>query len=104
MVMRADVLAAAIDHARAQDAQAPLIYLSPRGEPLTQAHLNATIGGPAIPGTWTYEPPLGTVLNAGYDQMLSVTFTPNDTDQYASATATTSSCRPSADRAASLLR
>jgi hypothetical protein len=59
------------------------------GEPLTQSHLNATIGGPAIAGSWTYEPPLGTVLNAGYDQTLSVTFTPDDTSQYASATATT---------------
>ena len=37
MVMRADVLAAAIDHARIDEADAPLIYLSPRGEPLTQA-------------------------------------------------------------------
>ena len=31
MVMRADVLAAAIDHARSDAAEAPLLYLSPRG-------------------------------------------------------------------------
>jgi len=37
MVMRADVLAAAIDQARTAEPDAPLIYLSPRGEPLTQA-------------------------------------------------------------------
>jgi tRNA (guanine37-N1)-methyltransferase len=38
MVLRADVVAAAIDAARAQaPAGAPAIYLSPRGEPLTQA-------------------------------------------------------------------
>src|SRR5437868_3582589 len=38
MVMRADVAAAAIDTARAKDAAArPLVYLSPRGKPLTQA-------------------------------------------------------------------
>lgn len=37
MVMRADVLAAAIDHARSQDGDLPLIYPSPRGERLTQA-------------------------------------------------------------------
>jgi len=36
MVMRADVLAAAIDHARKGEPDAPLIYLSPRGKPLTQ--------------------------------------------------------------------
>jgi tRNA (guanine37-N1)-methyltransferase len=37
MVMRPDVIAAAVDHARAGENEAPLIYLSPRGEPLTQA-------------------------------------------------------------------
>ena len=38
MVMRADIAAAAIDAARARmPAEAPAIYLSPRGTPLTQA-------------------------------------------------------------------
>jgi tRNA (guanine37-N1)-methyltransferase len=37
MVLRADVVAAAIDAARVQAPGAPAIYLSPRGEPLTQA-------------------------------------------------------------------
>ena len=37
MVLRADVVAAALDAARATAAEAPAIYLSPRGEPLTQA-------------------------------------------------------------------
>jgi tRNA (guanine37-N1)-methyltransferase len=37
MVLRADVAAAALDAARAQAPEAPAIYLSPRGEPLTQA-------------------------------------------------------------------
>ncbi|SMX39250.1 tRNA (guanosine(37)-N1)-methyltransferase TrmD [Maliponia aquimaris] len=37
MVLRADVMGAAIDHARRlQHTAAPLIYLSPRGRPLTQ--------------------------------------------------------------------
>lgn len=37
MVLRADVMAAAIDHTRQRIPQAaPLIYLSPRGKPLTQ--------------------------------------------------------------------
>ena len=37
MVLRADVVAAALDTARAKAPEAPVIYLSPRGEPLTQA-------------------------------------------------------------------
>ena len=46
MVMRADVLAAAIDHARADMPNAPLIYLSPRGKPLTQARVRSLAAGP----------------------------------------------------------
>ncbi|MDP1907730.1 MAG: tRNA (guanosine(37)-N1)-methyltransferase TrmD, partial [Hyphomicrobium sp.] len=46
MVMRADVLAAAIDSAQAEDADAPLIYLSPRGAPLTQALAAELAAGP----------------------------------------------------------
>jgi len=50
MVMRPDVLARAIDAARAQaDAagagSAPLIYLSPRGRPLDQARVHALAAG-----------------------------------------------------------
>jgi len=37
MVLRADVVAAALGAARAKAPEAPAIYLSPRGEPLTQA-------------------------------------------------------------------
>ncbi|MGL4396543.1 MAG: tRNA (guanosine(37)-N1)-methyltransferase TrmD [Hyphomicrobium sp.] len=37
MVMRADVLGPAIDHARERNPAAPVLYLSPRGRPLTQA-------------------------------------------------------------------
>ena len=47
MVLRADVAAASIDAARAADApQRPLIYLSPRGAPLTQARVHALAEGP----------------------------------------------------------
>ncbi len=46
MVMRADVLAAAIDHAREEMADMPLIYLSPRGRPLTQARVRELAAGP----------------------------------------------------------
>lgn len=48
MVMRADVLAAAIDHARAGNADAPLIYLSPRGEPLRQPLVRELAAGPGV--------------------------------------------------------
>jgi len=46
MVMRADVLAAAIDSAQADEADTPLIYLSPRGAPLTQALAAELAAGP----------------------------------------------------------
>ena len=45
MVMRADVAAAAIDAARPPDDGRPLIYLSPRGAPLTQARVRALAAG-----------------------------------------------------------
>ena len=46
MVMRADVAAAAIDAARAAHPDAPAIYLSPRGAPLTQARVTRLAAGP----------------------------------------------------------
>src|SRR5215467_10799928 len=49
MVMRADVAAAAIDAAQAADeAPRPLIYLSPRGAPLTQNRVRAFTQGPGV--------------------------------------------------------
>jgi tRNA (guanine37-N1)-methyltransferase len=46
MVLRADVLAAAIDHARASEPDAPLIYLSPRGETFDQTLARDLAAGP----------------------------------------------------------
>ena len=48
MVMRADVAAAGIDAVRAQEKEnhRPLIYLSPRGAPLTQARVRRLVQGP----------------------------------------------------------
>ena len=46
MVMRADVACAAIDAARASDADVPAIYLSPRGFPLTQSRVRNLANGP----------------------------------------------------------
>ena len=48
MVMRADVLGAALDAAVAKSPGAPLIYLSPRGRPLTQARVRELSRGPGV--------------------------------------------------------
>ncbi len=49
MVMRADVIAAAVDAARATDgSDLPLIYFSPRGEPLTQKIAHELADGPGV--------------------------------------------------------
>ena len=65
------------------------------GMALSTMQLNANAASPAnpsgaIPGTFTYSPPLGTVLAAGSHQALSVTFLPTDTTTYASSSATVS--------------
>src|SRR6185503_13605022 len=41
-----------------------------------------------VPGTFTYTPASGTVLNAGAGQTLSVTFAPTDTINYVPVTTT----------------
>ncbi|PPC87699.1 MAG: tRNA (guanosine(37)-N1)-methyltransferase TrmD, partial [Methylocystis sp.] len=46
MVMRADVLAAAIDAAAPQDDPRPRLLMSPRGAPLTQARARELAQGP----------------------------------------------------------
>ncbi len=46
MVMRADVLAAAIDAATGTDDARPRLLMSPRGAPLTQARVRALAAGP----------------------------------------------------------
>jgi tRNA (guanine37-N1)-methyltransferase len=48
MVMRADVAAAAIDAARSEAGDCPLLYLTPRGTPLTQARVGQLAGGPGV--------------------------------------------------------
>jgi tRNA (guanine37-N1)-methyltransferase len=48
MVMRPDVLAAAVDYAREGEPQAPLIYLSPRGERFDQALARELAAGPGV--------------------------------------------------------
>jgi tRNA (guanine37-N1)-methyltransferase len=48
MVLRADVLGSALDHARERSPDAPLIYLSPRGTPLTQRIVRDLSAGPGV--------------------------------------------------------
>ena len=56
----------------------------PQGTPLGAAQLNATSN---VPGTFAYAPASGTVLGAGANQALSVTFHPADAAAYLSVTA-----------------
>jgi subtilisin-like proprotein convertase family protein len=53
------------------------------GTPLGPSELNASS---PVPGTFTYDPPAGTVLDAGQGLVLSVTFTPDDLLSYSSVT------------------
>jgi len=55
------------------------------GTALSSTQLNATS---PVPGNFTYDPPAGTVLSAGSNQTLSVTFTPTDLSSYVSVTNT----------------
>ncbi|MBA2126232.1 tRNA (guanosine(37)-N1)-methyltransferase TrmD [Hyphomicrobium methylovorum] len=48
MVLRADVLGPALDHAQTHSPDAPLIYLSPRGTPLTQSLARDLSAGPGV--------------------------------------------------------
>ncbi|MEP6662677.1 MAG: MBG domain-containing protein, partial [Verrucomicrobiota bacterium] len=54
------------------------------GTPLSGTQLNATVtyNSTNVPGTFSYSPAAGIVLNAGLAQTLSVTFTPTDTNSF----------------------
>ena len=54
----------------------------------TQLNATATVAGTNVPGAFVYSPPAGRVLNAGNSQQLTVTFTPDDTANYTTATKT----------------
>ncbi len=55
------------------------------GTVLSATQLNATANNA---GSFVYTPPLGTLLNAGQNQMLNVAFTPNDAVNFTSAQGT----------------
>ena len=57
------------------------------GTALGATQLNAAA---SVPGTFTYAPAAGALLNAGNSQSLSVVFTPTDSGTYASITANVS--------------
>ncbi|PLK24264.1 tRNA (guanosine(37)-N1)-methyltransferase TrmD [Novosphingobium sp. TH158] len=48
MVLRVDVLGAAIDHARTLNPDAPVIAMTPRGKPLSQARVRELAAGPGV--------------------------------------------------------
>jgi hypothetical protein len=56
------------------------------GQPLTSTQLDATAN---VPGTFVYTPPAGTLLPTQDGNVLSVTFTPTNTNNYNVVTATT---------------
>ena len=60
-------------------APASIVY----GTPLGAAELDATAN---VPGTFRYSPAAGTILDAGGDPTLSVTFTPQNSTYYTTAT------------------
>ena len=51
----------------------------------TQLNATASFNGATVAGTFTYTPASGTLLSAGANQTLSVTFTPTDTTDYTTA-------------------
>ncbi len=48
MVLRADVLAAAVDRAREGQPEVPILAMTPRGTPLTQARVRQLAAGPGV--------------------------------------------------------
>ena len=64
------------------------------GTALSSTQLNASSN--SVAGTFTYTPPIGTVLSAGSNQQLSVTFTTSDSANYNTPGATTTTINVSA--------
>ncbi|MXO64458.1 tRNA (guanosine(37)-N1)-methyltransferase TrmD [Altericroceibacterium endophyticum] len=48
MVLKADILSGAIDHARAKQPDAPILAMTPRGKPITQARIRDLVAGPGV--------------------------------------------------------
>src|SRR6478752_1634444 len=48
MVLRADVLARAVDHALEAKPEQPVLAMTPRGKPVTQARIREIAAGPGV--------------------------------------------------------
>ncbi len=48
MVLRADILSAAVDHATAAQPEAPILAMTPRGAPITQSRVRELASGPGV--------------------------------------------------------
>lgn len=48
MVLKADILAAAIDHARTSAPDAPVLAMTPRGKPISQSRIRELAAGPGV--------------------------------------------------------
>ena len=48
MVLRADILAAAVDYASAAQPELPILAMTPRGTPITQSRIRALAAGPGV--------------------------------------------------------
>ncbi len=48
MVLKPDVLAAAVDHAQRVQPKAPVLAMTPRGKPITQARIREIVAGPGV--------------------------------------------------------
>jgi len=48
MVLRADILAAAVDHASAQQPNVPVLAMTPRGKTITQSRIRELAAGPGV--------------------------------------------------------
>ncbi len=65
---------------------APFVYGTPLSA--TQLDATATFEGITVPGTFNYGFPVGTALNAGMNQSLTLSFTPTDATDFTTATTT----------------
>lgn len=48
MVLRADILSAAVEHAKAAQPLAPILAMTPRGAPITQSRIRELASGPGV--------------------------------------------------------
>src|SRR6185436_1014891 len=68
-----------VDPVLAWSRPADIVY----GTALSSLQLNPSAN---VPGTFVFDPPIGRVLLAGNDQVLTAAFTPDDTNNYTSVT------------------